>query len=184
MTSLAAKALAVPGWMSPQELEWLEQQAKGAALAVEFGSWCGRSSMALSAAKLLVCVDTWAGSPEHADIVTTVNPWETWHDTMRDGVRAGAVRPIRGNLRHTWVSDGLLSQFNDRADLVFVDANHDFTNVLADISLAYRLVRPGGIVAGHDYGTDWECVKMVVDEYVKNFDVVEGTSIWFARRSQ
>jgi predicted O-methyltransferase YrrM len=82
------------------------------------------------------------------------------------------------------VSDGLLSQFNDRADLVFVDANHDFTNVLADISLAYRLVRPGGIVAGHDYGTDWECVKMVVDEYVNNFDVVEGTSIWFARRSQ
>jgi hypothetical protein len=39
-------------------------------------------------------------------------------------------------------------------------------------------------VAGHDYGTDWECVKMVVDEYVRNFDVVEGTSIWFARRSQ
>jgi predicted O-methyltransferase YrrM len=184
VSSFAAKALAVPGWMSPQELEWLEQQAKGAALAVEFGSWCGRSSMALSAAKLLVCVDTWAGSPEHADIVATVNPWETWHDTMRDGVRAGAVRPIRGNLRHAWVSDGLLSQFNDRADLVFVDANHDFTNVLADISLAYRLVRPGGIVAGHDYGTDWECVKMVVDEYVRNFDVVEDTSIWFARRSQ
>jgi predicted O-methyltransferase YrrM len=184
VSSFAAKALAVPGWMSPQELEWLEQQAKGAALAVEFGSWCGRSSMALSAAKLLVCVDTWAGSPEHADIVATVNPWETWHDTMRDGVRAGAVRPIRGSLRHAWVSDGLLSQFNDRADLVFVDANHDFTNVLADISLAYRLVRPGGIVAGHDYGTDWECVKMVVDEHVKNFDVVEGTSIWFARRSQ
>jgi predicted O-methyltransferase YrrM len=184
VSSFAAKALAVPGWMSPRELEWLEQQTKGAALAVEFGSWCGRSSMALSAAKLLVCVDTWAGSPEHADIVATVNPWETWHDTMRDGVRAGAVRPIRGNLRHAWVSDGLLSQFNDRADLVFVDANHDFTNVLADISLAYRLVRPGGIVAGHDYGTDWECVKMVVDEYVKNFNVVEGTSIWFARRSQ
>lgn len=36
-------------------------------------------------------------------------------------------------------------------DFVYIDARHDFESVLEDLDAWYDLVRPGGIVAGHDY---------------------------------
>ncbi len=36
-------------------------------------------------------------------------------------------------------------------DFVYIDARHDFASVLEDLDAWYEKVRPGGIVAGHDY---------------------------------
>lgn len=36
-------------------------------------------------------------------------------------------------------------------DFVYIDANHDFLNVTQDIYYWSKKVRPGGIIAGHDY---------------------------------
>lgn len=41
--------------------------------------------------------------------------------------------------------------FADELDFVYIDANHDLPHVIADIDAWARKVRPGGIVAGHDY---------------------------------
>lgn len=42
--------------------------------------------------------------------------------------------------------------FNDNSlDFVYIDANHDFLHVAEDIHYWSKKVRPGGIVAGHDY---------------------------------
>ena len=43
-----------------------------------------------------------------------------------------------------YVSDGSL-------DFVYIDANHEFLHVAQDIALWEKKVRPGGIVAGHDF---------------------------------
>ena len=40
----------------------------------------------------------------------------------------------------------------DSLDFVYVDANHDFENVLEDLEEWSKIVRKGGMVAGHDYG--------------------------------
>lgn len=37
------------------------------------------------------------------------------------------------------------------ADVVFIDADHDYAPVLRDIELFYPLVNKGGILIGHDY---------------------------------
>lgn len=37
------------------------------------------------------------------------------------------------------------------ADVVFIDAGHDFESCMADIALWWQLVRPGGYLTGHDY---------------------------------
>jgi predicted O-methyltransferase YrrM len=39
----------------------------------------------------------------------------------------------------------------DSFDWVYVDAAHDFDSVAADLELCRRVVRPGGLIAGHDY---------------------------------
>eukprot|EP01004_Peranema_trichophorum_P007733 NODE_6510_length_877_cov_32.895225_g5915_i0.p1 GENE.NODE_6510_length_877_cov_32.895225_g5915_i0~~NODE_6510_length_877_cov_32.895225_g5915_i0.p1 ORF type:complete len:259 (-),score=40.05 NODE_6510_length_877_cov_32.895225_g5915_i0:34-810(-) len=36
-------------------------------------------------------------------------------------------------------------------DFAYVDAKHDYESALEDIELAWPKVRPGGIIAGHDY---------------------------------
>ncbi len=36
-------------------------------------------------------------------------------------------------------------------DFVYIDARHDYASVLEDLEAWYDKVRPGGIIAGHDY---------------------------------
>ncbi|XP_016649768.1 PREDICTED: uncharacterized protein LOC103332151 [Prunus mume] len=38
-------------------------------------------------------------------------------------------------------------------DLIEVDAGHDFNSAWSDIIRAYRILRPGGVIFGHDYFT-------------------------------
>ena len=61
-------------------------------------------------------------------------------------------------------------------DFVFIDADHSYEAVRADI-LAYRpLVKRGGILAGHDYAPKWEGVRQAVDELLPKVSVT--TTIW------
>lgn len=39
----------------------------------------------------------------------------------------------------------------DSIDFVFIDGNHEYEYVLEDIREWFKIVRPGGIIAGHDY---------------------------------
>ncbi len=50
-------------------------------------------------------------------------------------------------------------------DFVFIDAAHDYDNVKADIATWLPKVRPGGILAGHDYSRAFRGVKRAVGEY-------------------
>lgn len=57
-------------------------------------------------------------------------------------------------------------------DFVYLDARHDYESVKEDIGLWYPKVRPGGVLAGHDYMNRKEIggtvfgVKQAVDEFV------------------
>ncbi len=52
----------------------------------------------------------------------------------------------------------------DSVRFVFIDANHSHSAVLSDIQAWWYKIRPGGILAGHDYGVSlWPGVKKAVD---------------------
>lgn len=74
-------------------------------------------------------------------------------------------------------------------DWVFIDANHSYRAVLADMDAWWPKVRPGGIFSGHDYGldTNWPNfteVKPAVDRWSQehNLPFVLGDkgSTWYA----
>ena len=45
-----------------------------------------------------------------------------------------------------------VKDFEDNSlDFVYIDANHDFLHFTEDLQYWFRKVRPGGIIAGHDY---------------------------------
>jgi SAM-dependent methyltransferase len=49
-------------------------------------------------------------------------------------------------------SDEAAKLFEDGSlDFVYLDASHDYASVRSDLLSWYRKVRPGGIMAGHDY---------------------------------
>jgi hypothetical protein len=59
------------------------------------------------------------------------------------------------------------------ADLIEVDASHDFHSAWADINMAFRVLRPGGVMFGHDYKTvaDKRGVKRAVDLFARMNDL-------------
>src|SRR3990167_8168404 len=58
---------------------------------------------------------------------------------------------------------------NNSLDFVYIDGNHDFLNVAQDMHYWLKKVRPGGILAGHDYvrypSRKFNHVQNVVNEY-------------------
>ncbi len=63
------------------------------------------------------------------------------------------------------------SRFQDASlDFVFIDGNHLYESVCADIDAWWQKLRPGGLLIGHDYGTGRDAeglwgVKQAVDEF-------------------
>lgn len=125
---------------------------------VEIGVYWGQSFSysvveALNAGKKIdfVAIDAFAWtSPEGWPMI------DKFHHEMRP--LAGHYRAIQGGSSET------ASQFEDGSvDFVFIDANHTREFVRDDINAWLPKVKPGGIIAGHDYNAPHE-VKEVVDE--------------------
>ena len=68
-----------------------------------------------------------------------------------------------------------VNDFKDNSiDFVYLDGHHGFRYIAEDLCEWTKKVRPGGIIAGHDYlnSTEWSChVAYVVDAYVRAFEI-------------
>lgn len=69
-----------------------------------------------------------------------------------------------------------VKDFNDNSlDFVYIDSNHNFVEVAADIYRWEKKVKPGGIISGHDYfhfpPEKDNHVRHIVDAYVLAFEI-------------
>src|SRR4051794_5373755 len=91
---------------------------------------------------------TWRGR-----LLVSVDPWgEPGEDALYDGTRRRPA-PFRARSllwRTTSVAAGA-RVLPASADFVYIDALHDHDSALEDVTTWYDKVRPGGIIAGHDY---------------------------------
>jgi predicted dehydrogenase len=80
-------------------------------------------------------------------------------------IDAGTVKVHRGS------SQAVLAQFPDGyLDWIYIDGNHLYEYVKLDLEMASRKVRPGGYIAGDDYGNaGWwhDGVTKAVDEFAE-----------------
>lgn len=76
--------------------------------------------------------------------------------------------------------------FRGAVDFLFVDADHSYEAACDDIRDWYRYVRPGGIVAGHDYGQPmWPGVKRAVDEVLTEWGLKASVglgTVWWVQK--
>lgn len=158
-------ALAVPGWMTREELAWLAAMARHAQVIVEIGSYEGRSTLALAdhCPGVVYAIDPWDGPCLREDGTTAPNDWavyELFAAHLQAHLETGRVVALRMSsaegLRH-------LQADAVTAELVFVDGDHRRAAVAADLEAAWPLVRPGGRLAGHDYrNATWPGVTQAV----------------------
>jgi SAM-dependent methyltransferase len=166
-------------WFTAQEVyRRMVKNCRPAGKIVEVGCWKGRSTAFLlveayhaSPQIRVFAVDTWKGSPEHAD-----------HGSIRNGTLfeefLANVEPVGHRLTTLQMpSLEAVGWFNDASlDAVFIDAAHEYESVRDDIAAWRPKVRLGGILAGHDYGAGWPGVDRAVNE---QFEAVEAMdSCW------
>ncbi|KAK3261712.1 hypothetical protein CYMTET_29389, partial [Cymbomonas tetramitiformis] len=68
------------------------------------------------------------------------------------------------------------------ADLVHIDAAHEYDDVMQDIRLWWPLIEPGGLLMGDDYTIWWPGVVRAVNEFAaeNNLQVyVDADVKWF-----
>lgn len=189
----------IPGWMTEAELLWLARTAQTATTVVEVGSWQGRSTLALALAHrhlmtppnpeaVIYAVDTWAGSDEHEDGKDTksLSPdtlyssfLEHLHDHLGREVIPQMLPSVQAAEHYHFQ---LLLGFYSLIDFCFIDADHSYEHVKADVEAWLPLVRSdGGILAGHDF--QHEPVKQALRDTLEysTVRVAPGTSIWYVQ---
>lgn len=183
-----ARAQAIKGWMSPTELRWLAERAAESAMVLEIGCALGRATRALGdhVRGAVWSVDPWSG--DYTNNNGTDARWfrklapsgdamfARFQEHVADLIAMGRVLPVRATARDAVQQLAAAGQF----DLVFLDGDHRYREVVSDIDRFTPLVRSGGILAGHDYGrADWPGVKQAVDERFLAAQIVD--TIWWVR---
>jgi hypothetical protein len=151
----------------PGRAELLALLPRGGVVAevgVAFGEF-SRQIMDVCAPRTLYLVDLW--DPGEARYGSPA--LDATRERMRAEIDAGRVQLVRGL---SW--EGLASLPEASLDWVYLDAAHDFESVRRDLDAALPRLRPGGIIAGHDY-TRWS------SQGVNRFGVVEAVNAFCAR---
>ena len=137
------------GYLHPLEgrfLYWLAGKVPPGGLALEVGSFKGRSSAYLASglgeAARLACVDTWWNDAMPYDAPSDVMP-EFIQNTARF---SNCIEPHRG------ISSEVAASWTRPIDLIFIAVDHSYEGCSGDLMAWMPFVRPGGWVTFHDSG--------------------------------
>lgn len=148
---------------------------------IEVGTWKGASAihMANLAAGLglacpILCVDTWLGSaihwrqPEYRAELGLRNGFPTiYYEFLENVQTAGHTErilplPLPSDVAFRWLAD-----IGWRADLIYIDADHEALSVYTDITDYWQLLSPDGVLFGDDYLGNWPGVVQAVQSFGK-----------------
>ena len=180
----------IPGWFDFADLyEDIVEHHSDGSVFVEVGAFKGRSTaymaelIKLSGKKIKFnVVDTWQGSPEHQkgapdedkDVVDG-SLFDAFTANMKP--LAKYYKPIQAeSVEASW-------KFEDKSlDFVFIDADHSTEAVTADIQAWLPKIKPGGVIAGHDY--NYPSVQEGVHKFFDPSSVQGGGTCWVVQTDE
>lgn len=179
-------AAKIEGWMHPDELHWLAEQAIDRAVIVEMGSWKGRSTKALAMATKgrVYAVDHWKGSSNPEDATTVEikkrGPnviFNEFSNNLAGEIKLKKVIPIYADSDEG--ARTIRQMHPEGVDMVFIDGDHEYESVRRDLRSFMPLLKPGGLLCGHDLCPIFPGVGRALGELVPGHHSVIG-SIWRA----
>ena len=176
----------IDGWFAEEAFyDRMVAEAPDGATFVEIGCWLGKSTCYLaqriqSSGKSirLVAIDTWKGTVSEPALMNAVaeaggSLFELFQQNLEN---AGVLDGV-----HCLVSDSVAAadHFASAAcDFVFIDADHSYEAVRADIRAWTPKVKPGGYLAGHDICT-YDSVQRAVGESLQTYDCMGN--VWLKK---
>ena len=119
---------------------------KGVEIGVERGEYSETLMKHLPKATAIYGIDPWLAYKGYREHVSQGKLDAFYAYTKERMVSYSAWRAVRQT------SHQAATLFNDgELDFVYLDGNHDFFNVTRDLTVWTPKVRPGGIIAGHDF---------------------------------
>ena len=176
------RALTIKGWMSHNELMWLADRASKHHTIVEVGSYCGRSTRALgdNCPGVVHAVDSWpdvaAIGPRQTTTDCDIRTYDIFKLNLDDLLQTGAVIAHRSKF-----VEGLFPAKS--IDMVFIDGDHTEKAVLDDIQVALKVLKPGGLLCGHDYDVVSKAVYSSLTG-VQRMRAPKSGSIWWTNDTQ
>ena len=166
-------------------------------IIVEVGTWKGLSTsiMARTLKEMrkeayIICIDTWLGAPEFwtwgidkpewGNSLKLRNGYPTVFETFTKNMKMLGMDDIVVPLPvSSLVGADILKHYGIKADLIYVDAAHEYESVKQDILKFKEILKPGGTIFGDDYSDFWAGVKKAVDETLPE-RIVEG-KVWHSK---
>jgi len=136
--------------------------------ALEVGTWMGGSALVLAESfRSVFCVDNWCGNRDdpgdplgqHASAMQhTPEFWFKQFCSNMGSKLYYKIVPCFGS------SELYASVWSRKLSLIFLDGDHRYEAVKADIAAWMPHVAPGGILCGHDYSSQFPGVVQAVNE--------------------
>lgn len=148
-------------------------------IAIEVGSYIGASSMFIAQSipehSKLICIDSWLwdGPKEHKLFNNYDDVYLQFLSNIFHSNLANKISSLRMS------STSAAKFINVKADLIFIDAQHDYQAVKSDLEAWLPHLTVDGIMCGDDYNFD--SVKKAVDEKAKQYNkklIVKGGRFW------
>lgn len=154
-------------------------------IIIELGTWKGSS--ALEMAKYyknkgqnpsVFCVDTWNGAGFHRrddfwyNQLKCKNGYpQIYYQFLSNVVHNNCEEyiipiPLNSLDGARFLRGDFLKELQIKADLIYIDASHEYEDVLNDINFYYPLLKEDGILFGDDYDIGWPGVVKAVDLFV------------------
>jgi predicted O-methyltransferase YrrM len=134
----------------------------------------------------LVGIDTFAGDGTGAHNLAAMAPEfvELCANSVREYVQL--KNDISAELIKNTSEEAVKLFKDESADMVFVDAAHDYDAAKKDMEIWWHKVKQGGLLFGHDYHVAHKGVRAAVIEFAANnnveFTSPKKTTIWMIRK--
>jgi len=177
----------IQNWFNYQDIfSEVVKKAKDGDLFVEVGIWKGGSTSYMGVEILnsgkeikFDAIDSFGGSKEHGDVSDWL--YDEASANLKPLTDIGIVNLIKG-----YSIDESSNYKDDSISFCFLDGSHEYEDVKEDIKAWLPKVKPGGILAGHDfygvnhqgYGKGWVGVFQAVDEIFGHQNVENKGDSW------
>ena len=168
----------IPGVSRLDFIRWIRELdfKTGAEIGVAQGEF-SKLILVLNDQVTLYGVDPWEPYKDYKDYVKQSSFEDLWHEANHRLCYYKQFKFVR-----KYSMDAVKDFEDESLDFVYIDANHEYSYVLQDITEWAKKVKSGGMIAGHDYinlkqpvneaGTHFEYgIRRAVQEYTSTNNI-------------